>query len=447
MKRLLIQDGGFTESNNVKTLTDSQATYSKINEAFGYFIGKVTGEDLFIFYFSGRGARINDDQTPDEPDELDECLLPYDAAKESKLNFLRDDEIGDFLGKLGAKRAVIIIDSSYSGENGKGITTEDAQTTFGEVDGITQTDFLPRETTVVLEASNPNEAVRDGVFTHIFPLEYRVQDANGNGSITIYEFFTYASNRNQISGHATPHIGHGESEARRISLVHPLLEIISNPPGATIKIDGQNRGTTPIVIVLGSGSYNLEVQKRGYKIWSRTIEGTPGLQRNDCKLTTAEISGRAVYGKTRRPLANAQVELSGTRYKTVTDESGIFSFSKWKQDDVPDDDVPDVGTYKIRISDTKGRIKPNIKSVDIPEDFHNNISLDEIQLTEIVKISLKVSIQDDNKAIPDAVVIINQRQVIDTDEDGVYEVEVENPDFSIPFEVSLEGYETYEGTI
>ena len=235
------------------------------------------------------------------------------------------------MSKLGAKRAVIIIDSSYSWESGKGITTKDEEAKFGEVDGITQTDFLPRETTVVLEASNLDETVRDGVFTHLFSSEYAAeQDSNADGFITVYEFFEYA--RNQISENATPHIGHGESEARRIPLVCPLLEVTSNPPGATMKIDGQNRGTTPIskAIVLGGGSYNLEVQKIGYKTWSRTVESTPGRQKIDCRLTPVELSGTAVYGKVRRPLADATVELSGTQRPavTITDKDGRFSFDE-----------------------------------------------------------------------------------------------------------------------
>ncbi|MBM3236760.1 PEGA domain-containing protein [Candidatus Poribacteria bacterium] len=444
MEKILVQYGGFAEGN-IKTLVSHEATYLKINEAFSDFIDKVTREDLFVFYFSGRGARINDDLLPDEPDELDECLLPYDAVKKSKQNFLRDDELGEYLRKLGAKMAVIIIDSSYSGENGKGIDTEEAKTKLVEVDGITKTDSLPKETTVVFEASTPGgKPVGDGVFTRLFSPEYATdQDDNGDGFITVHEFFTYAKKR--MNEQVTPHIGYGEAEARKIPLVRPpLLEVTSNPPDATIKIDGQNRGTTPSPkpISLGSGSHNLEVRKRGYKIWSRTIESIPGRQRIDFKLTHVEISGTVVYGKTPRLLANATVELLGTRHKTVTDEDGRFSFSEWEQYG-----IPRAGSYQIEISDIQKRIKKGqVTPVEIPEDFYYDIPLGEIQLTEVAKISFKVYTQD-NKPIPDAVVLINQQQVIDTDRDGTYEIEIENPDFSIPFTVSREGYETYEGNI
>jgi len=441
MEKILVQDGGFTE---VKTLVDYDATYSNINEALSDFIDKVTEEDLVVFYFSGRGARINDDYLPDEPDKLDECLLSYDAVKKSKQNFLRDDEIGEYLNTLGARRAVIIIDSSYSGENnGKGIITEDVQSKSEEVDGITQTDFLPGETTVVLEASNPDGTVVDGVFTRLFSPEYAAeQDANINGFITVYEFFTYA--RNQLNKNtAPPQIGHGESEARRIPLVRPLLEVTSNPSSTTIKINGQNIGTTPSIIALNSGSHSLEVQKRGYKIWSSRVESTPGLQRINCRLTSVEVSGTAVYGKTRRPLANATLELRGTRHPVnTTNESGRFSFGEWEQYG-----VPRAGLYQIEILDTPGRIKKGqITSVKIPENLYDDIPLGEIQLTEIAKISLEVYTQPDRK-ITDAVVIVNKKQFVDVNQDGTYEIEIENPDFSMPFTVSREDYETYEGTI
>jgi hypothetical protein len=126
----------------------------------------------------------------------------------------------------------------------------------------------------------------------------------------------------------------------------------------------------------------------------------------------------------------------------MTDENGRFSFSEWKQYGIPRS-----GSYQIAISDIQERIKKGqVTPVEIPENFYDDIPLVEIQLTEIAKISLKVYTQPDKK-ITDAAVIINQQQVIDADRDGTYEIEIENPDFSMPFKVSREGYETYEGTI
>ena len=85
--------------------------------------------------------------------------------------------------------------------------------------------------------------------------------------------------------------------------------------------------------------------------------------------------------------------------------------------------------------------------MNIREEFYDDILLGEIQLTEVVKISLEVYAQPEEKKITDAVVIINQKPVIDDNQDGIYDMEIENPDFHIPFTVSREGYDTYEGQI
>ena len=49
------------------------------------------------------------------------------------------------------------------------------------------------------------------------------------------------------------------------------LSISSTPDGATVSVDGQNKGTTPLNLTLLPGSYSVKVTKTGYKNYAKTV--------------------------------------------------------------------------------------------------------------------------------------------------------------------------------
>ncbi len=70
--------------------------------------------DMFMLYYSGHGAFVNDNNN-DEPDGLDEALVPYDASLENKQSLLLDDEINLILNSIVARQILVVLDSCYSG--------------------------------------------------------------------------------------------------------------------------------------------------------------------------------------------------------------------------------------------------------------------------------------------------------------------------------------------
>jgi hypothetical protein len=53
------------------------------------------------------------------------------------------------------------------------------------------------------------------------------------------------------------------------------LRIISVPPGATLKVDGQDSGTTPVMVRLAVGPHQLDLIKEGYAPGSTPLDVTP----------------------------------------------------------------------------------------------------------------------------------------------------------------------------
>lgn len=53
------------------------------------------------------------------------------------------------------------------------------------------------------------------------------------------------------------------------------LRVLSVPPGAKLKVDGQDAGMTPVMVKLTIGSHNLDLTKEGYAPGSTPLEVTP----------------------------------------------------------------------------------------------------------------------------------------------------------------------------
>lgn len=114
----------------VYSLKDSQATCHNIKSALSELILKSDVGDTILIHFSCHGQQMLT-KGKDEPDYLDEALIPYDAqiAASKKYhgeNHLKDNELGDIISslrkKLGRKGLVIItIDACFSDSMNKGV--------------------------------------------------------------------------------------------------------------------------------------------------------------------------------------------------------------------------------------------------------------------------------------------------------------------------------------
>ena len=297
MKEILTKWGEFKD-DHVFSLTNEIAIYDAIIGALSNLMDKVQKDDMVIFYFSGRGTRIKNTLFFDpEPDDLDECLLPYNADKESKKNFLRDDDIGRYLYALHAKRTVIIIDSSYSGGgDGKGISSSDTESISPSIsplslNGITRNDYLPVRT-VVIEACRPDETVADGVFTPLLREACEGDaDSDKDGKITIEEAFNFVRDRMRFENGITPQLREREYAEGLALVIKFQLKICSYPNGAEIFLNGKllENQPTPQSLTLSKGSYEIEIRKKGYNSKHKTVEiPSPKEQSINVSLTPTE---------------------------------------------------------------------------------------------------------------------------------------------------------------
>jgi Caspase domain len=116
MRRTLIDSFNFPESQ-VESLTDEQATREGILGAMKDLVQRVGPDDIVVVHYSGHGSQMTDVEG-DEPDGLDETIVPHDSGRAPHENRdIKDDEIYLWLKDLTAKTSnvTLIFDCCHSG--------------------------------------------------------------------------------------------------------------------------------------------------------------------------------------------------------------------------------------------------------------------------------------------------------------------------------------------
>ena len=121
LARQVARDMGIRD---IRELWNAKATLQGIVSAIEELGTGVGAEDLVLIYFSGHGAQVPDRGEIDEPDGLDEVLVPFDAVGTgaSSLNMLVDDHFGRLLAAIPSRKVLVVVDACNSGTATKGIS-------------------------------------------------------------------------------------------------------------------------------------------------------------------------------------------------------------------------------------------------------------------------------------------------------------------------------------
>lgn len=103
---------------NIRTLLDRSATRRNILSLFEAMIEESKPGDVVLFYFSGHGSQLPDDDGDEASDAMDETLVPYDALRvDGTRNDIRDDEIQALIQRANERtdQVILIFDCCNSG--------------------------------------------------------------------------------------------------------------------------------------------------------------------------------------------------------------------------------------------------------------------------------------------------------------------------------------------
>ncbi len=200
LHQVLVKHAGYREENII-VLTNAAATVEKVRSTLGTDLPRqVNDQDMVLIYFSGHGG-AEPSLRGEAKDGTEKYMMLVDSKIENMYGTaLPMSELARILGRIQADKAVVVMDSCYSGAAGGRGVLRDGMKAGGLTD-----DYLGALTsssgTVVLTASQASEVSMEsvalglGLFTHFTCLGLEGQaDDNKDGLVSVLELFQYVSN-------------------------------------------------------------------------------------------------------------------------------------------------------------------------------------------------------------------------------------------------------------
>lgn len=183
LKEILLNNGWYED--NILCYNEDGATKEAILKAPQLLVNKgLEKDDLVLFYFSMHGGKTNDVAPLDEPDGIDEFIIPYKIDEGNFSENILDEELASAMECLNSDQVILIFEVCYSG---------------GMIDGSAD---LKKSGRIVMTSADTNETSYP-IFlrkTWLFPF-YLIKglkgpaDFNKDSFISAEEAFVYARKR------------------------------------------------------------------------------------------------------------------------------------------------------------------------------------------------------------------------------------------------------------
>jgi hypothetical protein len=127
---------GLMEEQNAILLTNRDAEYGDVEDAFDEISRRIGPDDTFVFFFSGHGDQIEatGDEWADKRDNLDEVICLKDKD-------LDDNSFAMLMDEINAKLSLVVIDSCNSGGIARDIMDSPGRVVFASSEEDVLSDF------------------------------------------------------------------------------------------------------------------------------------------------------------------------------------------------------------------------------------------------------------------------------------------------------------------
>lgn len=124
MENYISEKNAIYEKENIRKLTDKDATKKGILQQLQWLIADVAAGDQLLFHYSGHGAQAPTQYPKMEKDGLDEIICPYDFDGSNATTF-RDNEFAKLFGHIPkGVHFVWISDSCHAEDLSRDLTTK-----------------------------------------------------------------------------------------------------------------------------------------------------------------------------------------------------------------------------------------------------------------------------------------------------------------------------------
>lgn len=224
----------------ISTLTNSNATASKIRKALKKMQAEAAAGDILYLHFSCHGQPV-EDLNGDEKDGWDEAIVPYDAQKIYRKgiykgeNHILDDELNNYLKALRTKVGpqgfvYVVIDACHAGDSYRGDEEEDSVITRGTNKGFSMsykqyaTLIDKREIIKIEKSSNmANIIIIEACKSYQFNHEVK-ENGKYFGSLSYYVNKVMQSEKIGMNPSWTERVNQLMSQDKRLTLQNLVIE-------------------------------------------------------------------------------------------------------------------------------------------------------------------------------------------------------------------------------
>jgi hypothetical protein len=187
-------------TSNIFILMDDLASKSNIQHMINTLAALMTAQNTFIFYFSGHGSIVHDEEPYDETNHYHEYICPYDTDTDPSM--ISDQELFNWFGVLPTSKVLSIFDSCFSGGMipNKGVINDSFLLQYMYLTACNE-----------LEVSYEDYSLPNGYFTYylteaFMSVDNPLIDLDGDHTISAEEAFKYALNKVTSKQYSTPQI-------------------------------------------------------------------------------------------------------------------------------------------------------------------------------------------------------------------------------------------------
>jgi hypothetical protein len=172
---------------NIYTMKGDTVTSDNVISRLRWLPDQVGEGDYFIFYYSGHGVKIKNQQISDSGSDGNNGAICFTQTGDAESSMLKADELYSYLSKIRAKYIVVILDccnaANLSHEGGLGVNYE-------KVNNIISLCAASENEKAVSHPSLPF-----GAFTYYLGEAIRGGPSGISGQITVREAFEYAKSQ------------------------------------------------------------------------------------------------------------------------------------------------------------------------------------------------------------------------------------------------------------
>jgi len=332
LKAALVNVGGYNPKH-IETLSDGQNNRAAVQSTLSDLSVKIVNSDTFLLYFRGhikkhpRGNAI--------------FFLPRDAKKNVFESYIKDSQLNDWLDNIKVRSKIVIIDCY----------TDDEFIDAYRVNRETLGTAAIFSVQPVADVTAPVTFSQMLLQSLTWKRPQDNEDTDENRIVSVGEVYEYIYNNFAGIGvlAATDDMNTG------IIKLPSMLQIKTEPPGASVFINEKESGTTPIRIIDGlkKGTYKIKVNLPLYLIpeeRSVQIQELRGESGNVLiQLTPIKVYGRIV-DQQGDVIEDTFVSIDGTQYAQKADNDGNYSFENWQRHGL----LENGKSYTLKAESSKG---------------------------------------------------------------------------------------------